>query len=259
MGKNKRRAGPTLLTSQQGGALLAILALVGMAVAIFMVKGVTLAKRQSQTKNITPALAQAAEAIIGFAMAKGYLPCPAVPTIQTGTPNAGVAPTTCPGTNQAGVLPWITLGLPETDPWGRRYSYRVTASFADPRIANTTTPPANCTIQPPASNRLTAFPTFYSFADCSEGDLTILATMGGSPLATLLPAVIVSHGANGYNAFLPDGTRLGPSPDNDENENNLTNTTFIGKGPTDTFDDQVKEISLVRLQDMVENRVNQPR
>ncbi|WP_363324112.1 prepilin-type N-terminal cleavage/methylation domain-containing protein [Accumulibacter sp.] len=31
--------------------------------------------------------------------------------------------------NPAGVLPWVTLGLAETDAWGRRYTYRLTPEF----------------------------------------------------------------------------------------------------------------------------------
>ena len=67
------------------------------------------------------------EALVGFAVAKGRLPCPADGTAADG--NELVTGTTC--TLTKGVLPWSTLGVPETDGWGRRFTYRVAANFAD--------------------------------------------------------------------------------------------------------------------------------
>src|SRR5690606_31917220 len=65
------------------------------------------------------------EALLGFAIANGRLPCPAVGATPTGTAGAGLENRTggaCvgAGTSMQGVLPWATLGVPESDAWGRR-------------------------------------------------------------------------------------------------------------------------------------------
>ena len=181
------------------------------------------------------------EALIGFALANGRLPCPADPTIATGLANAGVERATCTGANVNGVLPWTTLGVNETDAWGRRYTYRVTPSFADAIPANTFTPPGGCAPTPP--------PTQSSFALCSQGDITV--TDGSSNIATQIPAVVVSHGKNGYGAYTSSGTQLSTTgAGTDELENTDTDATFVSRPYTDNpaapggaFDDIVTWIS----------------
>jgi prepilin-type N-terminal cleavage/methylation domain-containing protein len=164
------------------------------------------------------------EALIGFALANGRLPCPADPTIATGLPNAGVETTTCTGSAVNGVLPWTTLGVNETDAWGRRYTYSVTASFADVIPANTFTPPVSCTPTPP--------PTQSSFALCSQGGITV--TDGSSNIATQIPAVVVSHGKDGYGAYTSLGTQLSTTgAGSNELENTNADATFVSRLYTD--------------------------
>ena len=58
------------------------------------------------------------EALVGFAMINGYLPCP---TTTTDPDNAmyGLEDTACNSDPAAeGYLPWRTLGVSEVDPWG---------------------------------------------------------------------------------------------------------------------------------------------
>lgn len=161
------------------------------------------------------------EALMGFALANGRLPCPANPTIATGQPNAGVETATCTGGAVNGVLPWVTLGVNETDAWGRRYTYRVTAIFAD---AISTTFGASC----PAGTTATQ----SSFALCSQGDITV--TDGSSNIATQIPAVVVSHGKNGYGAYTSLGTQLSTTgAGTDELENIDADATFVSRVYTD--------------------------
>src|SRR6266581_4002969 len=78
------------------------------------------------TADTQRAMESVREAIIGFAQANGRLPCPADGSIAAGLANAGTEQligTSC--TAFFGVVPWATLGAPETDAWGRRFSYRV--------------------------------------------------------------------------------------------------------------------------------------
>lgn len=177
------------------------------------------------------------EALIGFALANGRLPCPADPTIATGLANAGMERATCTGANVNGVLPWTTLGVNEIDSWGRRYTYRVTAIFAD---AISTTFGASCG---------TTTATQSSFALCSQGDITV--TDGSSSIATFIPAIVVSHGKNGYGAYMSTGTQLSTTgAGTDELENTDADATFVSRPYTDNpaapggaFDDIVTWIS----------------
>lgn len=173
------------------------------------------------------------EAVIGYALATGQLPCPAKPNIASTSVGAGIADCTVVGN---GVVPWATLGIKEVDPWGRRYTYRVTAYFADP-IASATYG-TGCT---PA-----ATPAYASFALCSIGNLDILTTAGGNPLASSIPAVVVSHGKNGAGAYLTDGTQL-PVSNADEKENADADGIFVDHAMAPDYDDVVSWVPGVIL------------
>ena len=166
------------------------------------------------------------EAITGFAQANGRLPCPADGTIAAGGTNAGKE--LCPNGNGFGVVPWATLGVPETDGWGRRFSYWVSPIFAD---AMGTT--FGCTPAPVPA------PTQSSFALCSLGTLTVNtrneSTHAFNAIGLMLPAVIISHGKNGFGAYTPGGVTLAAPAGTDEiaNANHASAaTTFFSRIPT---------------------------
>lgn len=126
-------------------------------------------------------------AILGYAASQSTpkLPCPANPTIATGSTNAGTSDCTL----SVGVIPWVTLGTNETDAWGRRFTYTIASSVNG------------------------AFGT--SFTLSSTGDIDVYSTNTGScstPIqkcvADNMAAVIVSHGVNGCGAYLSTGSRL---------------------------------------------------
>ena len=195
------------------------------------------------------------EAIVGFAQANGRLPCPADGSIAAGAAGAGteqIGLSSCFNVGGTfGVVPWATLGVPETDAWGRRFSYRVAPAFADKvslatwntikntsgysappppptYLPQTTSSPDSPQNQSPLCN-LTTAPTFSSFALCTLGDIAVF-TRGGStttavPLGTALPAVIISHGKNGFGAWQTNGTRLNPIPTGNDEAANVNGTT----------------------------------
>lgn len=176
------------------------------------------------------------QALIGYAIINGRLPCPADGTIASGQANAGAedynaSTNTC--NNAGGVLPWATLGVGETDAWGRRFTYRVDTNFADAISLGTLG--SGCSVTPS--------PAQSSFALCSPGRLNILsAASGGTNIATGVPAVIVSHGTNGYGAYTTTGQQLaGGSTDETENADN--DNSFVSHDFTPTFDDLVVWIS----------------
>lgn len=190
------------------------------------------------TNDTRTALAEIREALLGFAVANGRLPCPALPSTASGVAGAGleVAPP-LPGAgcvSLAGVLPWATLAVSENDAWGRRYSYRVTSAFSRFPVGAATA----------------------GFTLSSTGDLTIRPAKGAALIADRVPAVVISHGKNGNGAYLSQGTQLPVGVDADEQENQLTNTApgvwidgpvvaeFVKRAaPTATYDDEVVWIS----------------
>jgi prepilin-type N-terminal cleavage/methylation domain-containing protein len=182
------------------------------------------------------------DALTGFAAANGRLPCPAPATQPSGSATAGVEPTPIVSSGcatVAGVLPWATLGVSETDAWGRRFTYRVTQEFTR-TSPQTTFNGSNCPLQSQNAG----------FALCSIGDMNVYATDGGSSVARNIPAVVISHGKNGNGAYTPNGTQLAVGSDVDEKDNHLTpsgtatlKTDFISKTPTSSFDDLVVWLS----------------
>ena len=204
------------------------------------------------------------DAMIGFAQANGRLPCPA----NGGTPSGTVDTTTWApaviaagaeqfntGTNVCyiafGVVPWTTLGVAETDTWGHRFSYRVSPAFADGNSTLTWASSTTLTNPPSAGNQNPTWPCSpmplptppTSFALCTLGDIAVF-TRGGAtttavPLGTALPAVIISHGKNGFGAWQTTGIRLSPIPiSNDEAANingNMSATPFVGSYNQQTF------------------------
>lgn len=171
------------------------------------------------------------DALLGFAVSKGRLPCPADGTVASQN-NAGAEWVVGAGIAQVcgsnrGVLPWVTLGVPETDAWGRRYSYRITSTFADGEDGTG----GNC-----------ALSSGVSFQLCSMGNLTVYKTSGGAKVSDYLPAVVVSHGANGRGAYSTLGVVIGGAS-GDENENADNNNSFVSREFATNFDDLVLWIS----------------
>jgi len=167
------------------------------------------------------------EAVMGFAQANGRLPCPADGTVAVGVAGAGteqVSGTVC--TAAFGTVPWVTLGVPETDGWNRRFSYWVSPVFSDAISLNT----FGCAPTPT--------PMQSSFALCSLGTLTVNTRKESDHSVTavglVLPAVIISHGKNGFGAYTPGGGPRRAVPAGTDEAANATDagTTFFSRTPT---------------------------
>lgn len=176
------------------------------------------------------------DAITGFAVINGRLPMPACGTIATGQTNAGIeldpalpasAALCTSGVGDISVIPWTTLGIDETDAWGRRFTYSVTPAYAD---STDGTGVATCTTA-----------TGVSFQLCSTATLEVRASSpGGTIVASAIPAVIVSHGVNGLGAYQPGGGAKIGTATGDELENSDNNSTFVSKDQVQNgFDDLV--------------------
>lgn len=223
-----------LITKNNSGFTLVEMAIVLLIVGLLLGGLIPTLSAQMETQRINETRKQMDEvqqALIGFVLANGRLPCPADPSIATGQTGAGVERTPpCTNGNSTGALPWATLGVNETDAWGNRYTYRVTASYADKTDGAT----GSCAIT-----------AGISFQLCSTANLDILSASGGNTIAASVPALIISHGKNGAGAYTPRGIQMAISSDADEQENSdgSTDNNYVSKTPTPGYDDIVIWIS----------------
>jgi prepilin-type N-terminal cleavage/methylation domain-containing protein len=173
---------------------------------------------QQNRRETRKQLEEIQQALTGFAIVNGRFPYPAKPSVAStdSVNNPGKEDNTI-GTG-IGVVPWATLGIKETDAWGRRFTYVVT----HPAFDSTSTP----------------------ITLTSSGTLTINnASVGGASLASAIPVVIISHGPNGYGAYLPTGAQIptvGASADEIDNTNG---TPFVSRENSTDFDDLVVWLS----------------
>jgi len=143
---------------------------------------------QGERANTQSQLDEIEEVLYGFAIRNGRLPCPdcrdtTAPCIAADVDDGNEDRTAgeCKAIAKAGNLPWVTLGVQENDEWGQHFTYRVAEDFADD------TDGTGCA---------TTNTQNVSFSLCSDGDITVLDSDGGTNVATLVPAIVVSHGRN---------------------------------------------------------------
>jgi len=209
---------------------------IGMLLMTFLLSAMltplTAQVEQRKTAETQTTLTQISDALMGFAMARGYLPCPDR-TTGAGA-NDGIEDLNAGGTNCAvaeGNLPWATLGIPGTDTWGNYFGYRATSAFTDRANPFKLTSTGNITVQCPAT---------------SCGTLTTYTNNA--------PAILISHGRNGYGAINSLTRSVNPPPVSpDELANSDGNAVFISRtaGSPDTpageFDDMMAWLSTAVL------------
>jgi prepilin-type N-terminal cleavage/methylation domain-containing protein len=152
-------------------------------------------------------LPEVEQALLGFMIVNGCLPCPADPADATsataGLQLPNVTPcsaTAC--TRATGAVPWITLGLPEEnslDGWSRRFTYSIPDQL---HVAGSM-----------ARNSSGGFPDFVTDANeivIEDAAGTIIA--GGTSVAPVgnknFAYVIISHGRDGSFGFSQTGAQL---------------------------------------------------
>jgi len=207
------------------GFTLVELAIVLVIVALLtggLMMGITAQRNAAENSDAQRQLDNIREALLGYAMAKGNLPCPANPALTSsdfavGTEDRPTPPPSSPCNRMYGVIPWVTLGLPETDPWGRRFTYFASSSFSAPVLPG----------------------ALASFTLATLGNANIKDSASNSAnIASNIPAVVVSHGSSGAGAWQPNGTQL-PGATGDELENANSTLTFVSRTPDNNFDDLV--------------------
>jgi len=204
--------------------------LVEIAIAVFIIAlllgsilvPLTTQVEQRQVSETQKMLEDIKEALIGHAVAKGYLPCTdktsGATTGPNDTPNDGVEDiNTVTGvciSSAAGNVPWQTLGLGAADPWGNRFRYRVDTNY---------------------SRRSPATP----FNVISAAGLVVCSTWAGCPgtssvrLTPISPdgavAVIISHGRNGLGAISAQTSALNPTPSTFDETGNYSGGPFVSR------------------------------
>ncbi len=178
------------------------------------------------------------EAVIGFALANRFLPCPAV-SATDGSEDRDTSTGQCTdvGGNpkRDGFVPWVTLGVTPNDAWNNFIRYSVDPDFAR------------------------SDPNFF-FTLGSSGDIRVRTRDQAGALVDLtnleIPAVILSHGENGFGATSLAGVaRASPGGWSGDEADNASNTTlFYFRTRTEVttatggeFDDVVSWISLNQL------------
>lgn len=135
---------------------------------------------QRQTAEARLRLEEIRDALTGHAAAQGYLPCP-------DTNNDGVedvAGGSC--SNPEGNVPWVTLGVQPSDPWGNRFRYRVSPQYAQRA-------PIGLTLSTPGTLQVCAA------SACAAGERITEVP----PSLNAAVAVLLSHGPNGWGSIIP--------------------------------------------------------
>lgn len=233
--------------SHQAGFSLIELTIVLVIVAILsggLMFGLTAQSDTTNARESQRQLEVAKDALLGFAMSKGRLPCPAdlktppvcpsAPTLVcSGLEGAFKADGKC--TSQYGVLPWLTLGLSETDPWGNHFTYFVSEQFSAkvPDGAQASFTLDSGVKNPDGTSNTAGLADIYNLTETNG--------VPGVKIAIDIAAVIVSHGKRSAGAYLSDGTKLIAIGDEFKNSNGTQ--SFVSSTPTPDFDDQLVWIS----------------
>ncbi len=190
-----------------------VVLLVGLLLSAIMMPIAT-QYRIRETRRAQQQIEEVRQALIGFAQSRRRLPCPDTNRdgLEDYTPPAPGVIASCDRpvgtTPYIGNLPYATIGLSATDPWGRLFAYRVA-----PEFINRPAPGVPCVGTGFGDGQLGL---------CDNGNIVIFAR-GDDPgmvgvqsksinrYAATAAAVIVSFGPNGYCGMRTDGTQVPPS------------------------------------------------
>jgi prepilin-type N-terminal cleavage/methylation domain-containing protein len=194
---------------QTCGFTLLELAVVVLVISLILGSLLVPLNTQVQQRNVAETqriLEETRQALVGYAMVNGYLPQPAK-SATDGREQDIAAQQCAPVTpaNCTGFIPWVALGTPRADAWGKLIRYSVNPNY-------TSTIPAS-QFTSTAGQRIVR---------------TRDASGAGVDLATNLPAVVLSHGASNYGTTI-DGTALpdGPNANDDEDVNATAGTAVF--------------------------------
>lgn len=109
---------------------LAVVLLITTLLAGGMLWPLTAQREQQQLNEARQSLEAIRDALLGYAVIHGSLPCPGTVS-DPASAGYGEAAASCNGAPVAeGRLPWKTLGIAAADSWGGHWRYRVDRNFA---------------------------------------------------------------------------------------------------------------------------------
>jgi hypothetical protein len=236
MAASKKRPDASGGRRQGGAALLILVMLMGIGAATLLVSALSHNNQERRRIQLTIArLAQAQDALVGFAATNGRLPRPAVSaTDGHESPQPCVAEEDC-----SGFLPWVTLGVDGSDAWDKLLRYSVTPIF--------TTAPVL---------RISAIATKTVQTRYSDGQLAYTAGQDNCTLgAQCAPLVLLSHGKNNFGTSVLGVPQLNTARGNaDELLNAIGSVHFVSRPASDDpalpggeFDDLVSTVPLAYL------------
>ena len=192
--------------------------LLGGGIAAF-----TAVAEQTNRSEQRAQLDTARDALYGFAMSEGRLPCPDVSDPLDGDEDrdTSVSPVEC--TAQEGALPWSDLGIGRLDAWGQPLRYRVTTAAGGGAADDFAE-------EVPGGDAAT-------FAVGSKGDIEVSETAGGGDdVAGNIVALVISYGEQGDQVWTnEDATITCPGAgvsgfSSEENENCNGGDEFVQTG-----------------------------
>ena len=218
--------------------------LVEIAIAIFIITlllgsilvPLTTQVEQRQVSETQKMLEDVKEALIGHAIAKGYLPCPdktsGANNPPNDAPNDGVedfdaatgfclgtlsgtwtVPPAAGNTRRAmGNVPWVTLGLGASDPWGNRYRYAVDMEFS---------------ARPPQGGTPFSLGSTADVGVCTSVACTTRLTSGTA--GEWAVAVILSHGKNGRSGMNATTNTANPAATSVDELDNVNPPTYTSR------------------------------
>lgn len=213
--------------------LAMVLAVVTLLIGSLMTP-LTMQVEQQKIRETQKAMEDIKEALIGYASSQfptAHLPCPD----KTGGGGAGVANDGQEDFDEVsrlcvapeGNIPWVTLGVADVDGWGNRIHYKVESTFSK------------------------RFP-LVTFSLASTGTLRVCQTTTCTTttiVSSILPAIVVSYGKNGYGAINAAGNTNPPPTSIDELANTDLTADFVSRtpsppgSPSGEFDDLVTWLS----------------
>ena len=215
--------------------LAVVLLIIGLLLAGLFTP-VAISIEQERRETLSRQYDQIREALMGFIIINGRLPCPDCSNTATGTCGPGdeddgiedIETGTCKADTAnlaVGNLPWVDLGVAGRDPWGEILAYQVQTDHAD---ATDGTGEVECITREQVS-----------FQICSKAGFTVKdagETCGGTSanVATEVPAVVYSQGNHAATSC-------------HELENTDGDEIFVSRGysadQTDYYDDMILWLS----------------
>lgn len=221
---------------QHGAALLLLLAVLSLAAASVLISAFGRNTQQAERQQRTLAtLAQAREALLGFAATQGRLPRPAASALDGRERAADCAD----DAECNGFLPWVTLGVAGVDAWGKLLRYSVTPAMARAPIVS-----------------FSAIADRVVLTRGERGDFAFVAGQAQCDVsAQCLPVVLFSQGKDHYGMAASGVRQRNTARDNlDEAANDSASRSFITRPASDntalpggTFDDMLTWITLPTL------------